>query len=101
MARSASYEERHAAAAESFARFFPEAEPERTAAGLARRLGPLGSMAFDVVGAMWSRPQLSRRDRSLMIISVLAAQARDEELSTHTRIGLAHGLARPEIEEIL
>ncbi|HEV2365642.1 MAG TPA: carboxymuconolactone decarboxylase family protein [Caulobacteraceae bacterium] len=101
MAASMSYETRHAAAAESFAIFFPDAEPERTAASLARRLGALGSMAFDVVGAMWSRPQLSRRDRSLMIISVLAAQARDEELIVHTRIGLAHGLVRAEIEEIL
>ena len=33
-----------------------------------------GTLAFDAVGDMWSRPGLSRRDRSLMIISVLAAQ---------------------------
>jgi 4-carboxymuconolactone decarboxylase len=58
-------------------------------------------MAFDVVGAMWAREQLSRRDRSLFIIAVLAAQARDEELKLHTGIGLRHGLKRHEIEEIL
>src|SRR5207253_2293554 len=58
-------------------------------------------MAFDVVGAMWSRPQLSRRDRSLLVIATLAAQARDQELVAHTRNGLQHGLLREEIEEVL
>jgi len=101
MANSSSYQERHASAAETFKRFAPEVEPDRIAESFARRLGALGSMAFDVVGAMWDRPQLNRRDRSLFIISVLAAQARGEELEAHTRIGLRHGLTRIEIEEIL
>lgn len=101
MAKSATYQERHTTAAESFARFVPDIEPERIAEGFARRQGALGSMAFDVVGGMWSRPQLSRRDRSLFIISILAAQTRGEELEAHTRIGLRHGLTRIEIEEIL
>lgn len=101
MAKSSRYDERHAKARETFTRFLPDVEPDRVASSLSRRLGALGSMAFDVVGEMWARPQLSRRDRSLFIISVLAAQARDEELKTHTRIGLRHGLKREEIEEIL
>ena len=101
MAKSLSYAERHAKARETFERFLPDVDPERVAASLEKRLGALGSMAFDVVGAMWARPELSRRDRSLFIIAVLAAQARDEELKTHTRIGLRHGLKREEIEEIL
>ena len=50
---------------------------------------------------MWSRPQLSRRDRSLLVLSVLSAQSRDEELELHTQVGLNHGLTRTEIEEIL
>lgn len=101
MTTSSSYEERHRSAADTFTRFVPGVDPERVAASLARRLGPLGSFAFDVVGAMWARPQLSRRDRSLLVISVLAAQARDEELELHTQIGLRHGLTRTEVEEIL
>ncbi|HZZ34545.1 MAG TPA: carboxymuconolactone decarboxylase family protein, partial [Caulobacteraceae bacterium] len=101
MAVSETYEQRHASAAETFKSFAPGVEPERVAASFGRRLGPLGSMAFDVVGAMWSRPQLSRRDRSLLVISVLAAQARDEELELHTGNGLRNGLKREEIEEIL
>ncbi len=101
MVKSRIYDERHAKARETFARFVPGADPERVSANLERRLGALGSMAFDVVGAMWSRPELCRRDRSLFIIAVLAAQARDEELKLHTQIGLRHGLVREEIEEIL
>lgn len=101
MASSKTYDERHASAAESFAIFAPGADPARVADALGRRQGALGAMAFDVVGAMWARPELSRRDRSLLVISTLAAQARDEELVLHTRIGLRHGLKREEIEEIL
>jgi 4-carboxymuconolactone decarboxylase len=101
MAQSMSYAERHASAAETFAVFAPDVEPERIAESFARRQGALGSLAFDVVGAMWSRPQLPRRDRSLLVISVLAAQARDEELVAHTRIGVRNGLTQDEIEEIV
>lgn len=101
MADSTSYAERHASAAETFEVFAPGVEPERIARSFANRQGALGSFAFDVVGAMWSRPELSRRDRSLLVISVLAAQARDEELVAHTRIGLRNGLTQAEIEEIL
>lgn len=99
--RSRSHEERWASAAETFRRFVPDAEPAQVAGSLGRRLGPLGTFAFEVVGDMWNRPQLSRRDRSLLIISALAAQARDEELVLHTEIGIRHGLTRVEIEEIL
>jgi 4-carboxymuconolactone decarboxylase len=101
MVESLSHAERREAAAESFAIFAPGAEPARVADSLARRQGALGSMAFDVVGQMWSRPQLSRRDRSLLVISVLCAQARDEELVLHTQVGLRNGLTQTEIEEIL
>jgi alkylhydroperoxidase/carboxymuconolactone decarboxylase family protein YurZ len=101
MADSLSHAARHASAADTFRAFAPDVEPERIAASFARRQGALGSMAFDVVGAMWSRPQLHRRDRSLLVISVLAAQARDEELEAHTGNGLRNGLKPDEIEEIL
>lgn len=101
MAASSSYEERHGRAADTFTRFVPHAEPERVAASMARRMGPLGSFAFDVVGEMWSRPGLSRRDRSLFIVAILGAQARDEELELHTEIGIRHGLTRTEVEELL
>ena len=97
MAGSESYDERHASAAETFRCFAPQTEPDRIYDSFSRRMGPLGSMAFDVVGAMWSRPQLNRRDRSLLVISVLAAQAREDELEAHTGNGRRNGLTREEI----
>ena len=98
---SSTYEERHRRAAETFAVFVPEVDPERVAGSLAKRLGALGTFAFDVVGEMWARPELSRRDRSLIVVSTLAAQARDEELELHTGVALRNGLTRVEIEEIV
>ena len=55
---SSSYEERHARAADTFAVFVPGVDPERVSASLARRLGALGSFAFDIIGEMWARPEL-------------------------------------------
>jgi 4-carboxymuconolactone decarboxylase len=96
----ADWDDRLRRASNTFARFVPDADPERVLASMERSMGALGTFAFAVVGEMWDRPQLSRRDRSLMIVAVLAAQARDEELELHTGIGLRHGLTRTEIEEI-
>jgi 4-carboxymuconolactone decarboxylase len=101
MIESSSYEERHARAADTFAVFVPGVDPDRVAASLERRLGALGTFAFDVVGEMWARPELARRDRSLIVVSTLAAQARDEELELHTEIAIRNGLTRVEVEEIV
>lgn len=94
------WEARHARALTTFSKFIPDADPEHVHQSMERRLGALGSFAFNSVGEMWDRGELARRDRSLMIISVLAAQGRDEELELHTKVGLNHGLTRNEIEEI-
>jgi 4-carboxymuconolactone decarboxylase len=101
MSDPGSYEERHARAEEVFGRFVPGVAPGRVFASMERRFGALGSFGFDAVGDLWSRRELSRRDRSLLVLSVLSAQARDEELELHTQVALHHGLTRPEIEEIL
>ena len=95
--------ERRAAALEVFERFTNgEVDAERAQRSMQRRLGALGTFAFDVVmGDVWARPQLSRRDRSLIVITVLATIGSSEELSLHTEVGLNHGLTRTEIEEIL
>ena len=97
------HEERRAAALEVLDRFLGgEVDAERAALAMQRRHGALGSFAVDVVmGDVWARPQLSRRDRSLIVIGVLASIGSTEELSQHTAIGLNHGLTRTEVEEIL
>lgn len=100
MTDDASWDDRLAHAFETYSRFVPNAEPGRVLASMERRMGALGTFAFAAVGEMWDRPQLNRRDRSLMIIAVLAAQSRAEELELHTAVGLRHGLSRTEIEEV-
>jgi 4-carboxymuconolactone decarboxylase len=101
MSESSSYEDRHRRAADTFAVFAPDVDPERVSSSMVRRLGALGGFAFDVVGEMWARPELSRRDRSLIVVSTLATQARDEELELHTQVAIRNGLTRVEIEELV
>lgn len=77
-------------------------DPERAAAAMERRHGALGSFAVDhVLGDLWSRPQLSRRDRSLIVITFLATIGSTEELEAHVRGALNHGLSRAEVEEVV
>jgi len=77
-------------------------EPERAATAMERRHGALGSFAVDhVLGTLWSRPQLSRRDRSLIVVTFLATIGASDELSTHVEGALNHGLSRTEIHEII
>jgi 4-carboxymuconolactone decarboxylase len=77
-------------------------DTERAARAMYRRHGALGSFAVDyVMGDLWSRPQLTRRDRSLVVISVLASMGSVDELGAHVEIGLNHGLSREEIDEVV
>ena len=65
------------------------------------RLGPLGSYVVDfALGDIWSRDGLSRRDRSLIVITILATLNMLNQLRSHVRGGLNHGLTREEIEEV-
>lgn len=50
-------------------------------------------------GAVWSRPGLSRRDRSLLNLGMLAALNRSEELALHIGGALNNGVTPEEIRE--
>ncbi len=64
--------------------------------------GDMGQLVMDFAfGDVWSRPQLSRRDRSLVVISVLTALSAMHELEVHLRGALNHGVTREEIEEVM
>src|SRR5215470_13505335 len=77
-------------------------DPARAAIAMVRRHGALGTFAVDhVLGDLWSRPQLSRRDRSLIVVTFLATIGSTEELRSHVRGALNHGLKRSEIEEVV
>lgn len=49
--------------------------------------------------AVWNRPGLAHRDRSLLTIGILTALRAHEELAGHVRGGLTNGLTREEITE--
>ena len=77
-------------------------DPARAATAMVRRHGALGTFAVDhVLGNLWSRPQLSRRDRSLIVVTFLATIGSIEELRSHVGGALHHGVTRAEIEEIV
>lgn len=65
------------------------------------RLGSLGSFVVDfALAEVWTRPGLSRRDRSLVVITILATLNQLNQLRAHVQGGINHGLQRSEIEEI-
>jgi 4-carboxymuconolactone decarboxylase len=52
-------------------------------------------------GRVWSRPDLSGRDRSLVTIALLAALGQDEEMAMHIRATANTGATREEVREAL
>lgn len=52
-------------------------------------------------GAVWTRPGLSRRDRSIANLAMITALNRPAELALHVRGALNNGLSRAEIMEVL
>jgi 4-carboxymuconolactone decarboxylase len=52
-------------------------------------------------GELWNRPGLSRPERSMITLAVLAALGRDEELALHVRAGVRNGLTAADIREVL
>lgn len=54
-----------------------------------------------VYGDVWARPQLSKRDRSMVTIAALVALGWQDQLNSHIGRGLANGLTREEVSEII
>jgi 4-carboxymuconolactone decarboxylase len=62
----------------------------------------LGDLSIDhVFGALWTRPGLDRRSRSLVTLGALIALRADQELKIHFQIALRNGLTLEEIEEVI
>ena len=55
----------------------------------------------DAWGEVWSRPGLSRPERSMITLTALAALGREEELALHVRAAVRNGLTREQITEVL
>jgi 4-carboxymuconolactone decarboxylase len=52
-------------------------------------------------GDIWSRPGLSRAERSLITLAVLAAMQHEGELAMHVRAALRNGVTPEQIQEVL
>jgi len=52
-------------------------------------------------GDIWSRPGLSRAERSLVTLAVLAALQHENELAMHVKAAVRNGLTPEQIQEIL
>ena len=62
----------------------------------------LGELSLEhVFGALWTRPGLDRRSRSLVTLGALIALRASDELKAHFQIALHNGLTLEEIEEVI
>jgi 4-carboxymuconolactone decarboxylase len=52
-------------------------------------------------GEIWSRPGLSRAERSIVTLTALAVLRQEEELAMHLRAALRNGLTPEQIREVL
>ena len=52
-------------------------------------------------GAVWDRPGLPRKTRSLLNIAMLTALNREDEFKLHVRAAFRNGVTREEIREVL
>jgi 3-oxoadipate enol-lactonase/4-carboxymuconolactone decarboxylase len=99
----------------------PAPDPERTRRGMRQRRAVLGDAHVDRAqartnaftapfqdfitryawGEIWSRAGLSRAERSLVTLSILASLQHEEELAMHVRAALRNGLEPEQIREVL
>ena len=52
-------------------------------------------------GAIWSRPHLTKRERSLITIAILTALGLEEELAMHIRASQNTGATEQDVKEVL
>lgn len=65
-------------------------------------LPELGRLRNDVLfGDVWENPALSKRDRSLATVAMLAALYRTDELRGHLRRALDNGVTEDELKALI
>jgi 4-carboxymuconolactone decarboxylase len=52
-------------------------------------------------GDVWERPQLSKRDRSLIVVATLISTYRPEQLRGHLQRALVNGVTKEELSEVI
>lgn len=79
-----------------------EAQVAQTYANVDQFTQPFQEIVNEYVwGAVWARPGLPLRIRSMLTISMLTALNRPSEIKTHIKAALTNGVTREEVSEIL
>jgi 4-carboxymuconolactone decarboxylase len=75
---------------------------DRAAAGTTPFTAPFQDLITRYAwGEIWSRPGLSRAERSMITLTALAVLRQEQELATHVRAALRNGLSPEQIQEVL
>jgi 4-carboxymuconolactone decarboxylase len=79
-----------------------EAHVDRSLAQSSDFMRPMQELVTEYCwGAVWTRPGLDRKTRSLLNIGMLTALGRGEELEVHVRGALTNGATVTEVQEAL
>jgi 4-carboxymuconolactone decarboxylase len=75
---------------------------DRAAAGTTPFTAPFQDLITRYAwGEIWSRPGLSRAERSMITLTALAVLRQEHELAMHVRAALRNGLSPEQIQEVL
>ncbi len=79
-----------------------DAHVDRATAGTTEFTAPFQDLITRYAwGEIWSRPGLTRAERSMITLTALAALRQEEELAMHVRAALRNGLSPAQISEVL
>jgi len=79
-----------------------DAHVDRATAGTTEFTAPFQDLITRYAwGEIWSRPGLTRAERSMITLTALAALRQEEELAVHVRGALRNGLSPAQISEVL
>jgi len=77
----------------------PETAAQKTIADVAPKLAELTDEVL--FGDVWERPQLSKRDRSLITCAALVATGKTEQMTFHLPRAIENGVTREELVELI
>jgi 4-carboxymuconolactone decarboxylase len=77
----------------------PAARPQSALSRLTPRLAEYTNEVL--FGDLWERPQLAKRDRSLIVVATLISLARTEQLGFHLQRALENGVTEEELKEVI
>jgi 4-carboxymuconolactone decarboxylase len=79
---------------------------DKSQSGLRKNMGAFAPKLVDLTedvlfGDVWERPQLSKRDRSLITCAALVATGKTEQMDFHFPTAIKNGVTREELVELI